>query len=201
MRGAMLLRVGPHQRARRQAETAGGDDVDVARRHERRHLVEAFLRDDDLAAREVEHRRPAVALVPAGMNVVAQPEVEGEVARDLPVVLREEVVGPARPQRGDRRKRARGRVGHAEQEVGIRMAAGSDAGDLREPAREVHVAEQVCRGVQILPVDTPDLGADLEAVSAAHPRRLVLDLIAPVEESRVAPVNLRHAGQPAGREG
>ena len=198
----MLLRVGPHQRARRQAETAGGDDVDVARRHERRHLVEAFLRDDDLAAREVEHRPPAVALVPAGMNVVAQPEVEGEVPRDLPVVLREEVVGPARPQRGDRRKRARGRVGHAEQEVGIRMAAASDiARDLREPAREVHVAEQVWRGVQILPVDTPDLGADLEAVPAAHPGRLVLNLIAPVEESRIAPVNLRHAGQAAGREG
>ena len=135
------------------------------------------------------------------MNVVAQPEVERQVPRDLPVVLREEVVGPARPQRGNRRKRARGRVRArrtGNRHTDVRWPR---PGDRREPAVEVDVPEEVGRGVQLLPVDTPDLGAELEAVRAVQPRRLVLDLVAPVEEPGVAPVDLRQTGQRASREG
>jgi hypothetical protein len=61
-------------------------------------LREPGVGDDDLGRADVEERQAILALDPSGMKVVAQPEAERQIARDLPFVLREEVLRPAAPQ-------------------------------------------------------------------------------------------------------
>ena len=46
-------------------------------------------------------------------------------------------------------------------------------------------------GAIIFPIDAPDVGPELQAVRAAQPRHLILDLMDPVQELRILDVDLR----------
>ena len=171
-----VVLVGVDQRPRRQPEAARRHDVDVARRHQRRDLVERAVGNDDVAGGDVEEGQVVAALEPAGMELVAEAEVDGQVAGELPVVLHERVVDVAPAERRGRRERARSRIRQAQQEIRVRLPG--------VPAGEVHRSEKIGRGGEIVPIRPAEFQPALHRVRAAQPRDLIRELFDAIEESR-----------------
>ena len=172
-----VVLVGVDQRPRRQPEAARRHDVDVARRHQRRDLVERAVGNDDVAGGDVEEGQVVAALEPAGMELVAEAEVDGQIAGELPVVLH-------------KRSRKRSAAQSA--------AAGGNARDavFGRPSRKSAYACPVYRPVkstapkrldgcgEILPVGPAEFEPALHRVRAAQPRHLIRELFDAVEKAR-----------------
>ena len=151
------------QRVRRRRDVAGGvagNDVAPARR------------------RHVDRREAVVDVAHVLVDLVAQPDVEGQVVADPPVVLRVEMqpvgAGILAPAPADARARL-DRV--AEQEVGERV-----------PAEPAGVAEAAAGRVRVLGPETEmePVAAELQAMRAAVDQKVVVELevlVAPEDEA------------------
>ena len=71
---------------------------------------------------------------------------------------------------------------------------------MKRPVKSIE-PNRLAGAIDLLPVDAADVGPELQAVRAAQPRHLILELIDPVQESRILDVDLREPGEGRSGEG
>jgi hypothetical protein len=122
---------------------------------------------DAAAARGVEVELVVLRLQRRGDEVVAQPQVQGELRVHLPVVLGEEHAGVVALVGGEYVRELEVRD-VAQQEVGHGVA-GEPVAELEVPARGRHV--------HVLVLHEDDVGADLQGMAALEPGERVEQLV------------------------